>query len=140
MGFNILPGRVANQNTGFHLIKKNPLAWRRIGLSSYHCQLLYHNDINATDVVQSKKGKSILKSVHLLSKKSYATCWKSCDRASLTHFFSRAPVRGVCQVRLHFRLLGSQFFFFFTIRQNLPFLPRAKQSSFVRKHVISLLY
>lgn len=24
IGFNILPGRVANQNTGFHLIKKKP--------------------------------------------------------------------------------------------------------------------
>lgn len=31
IGFNILPGRVANQNTGFHLIKKKTL-WLGGGL------------------------------------------------------------------------------------------------------------
>ena len=117
IGFNTLPGRVANQNTGFHLIKKNPLAWRRIGLSSYHCQLLYHNDINATDVVQSKKGKLILKSVHLLSNKSYATCWKSCDRASLTHFFSRA---GCLSSEVTFSTSGKSVFFSLSAEFTLP--------------------
>lgn len=67
--------------------------------------------------MQSKKGKLILKYVHLLSKKSHATCWKSCHRTSLTHFF---PLD--CQVKLRFffvfffvlpfRLPGSQLFFF----------------------------